>query len=170
MPPHHPAQRRTYFAALATVAATALACGGWGGPAPHEDAPAAPVHIDTVLGTWQDPSGRTIEFFDDRTFVAVGDTFGPGFGHEVPAGVVEGTWRLCSDHRGFHDWDDDAALDTGCSAMVAEGRWIALEDPDEAVEGWIDDLFFTGEGDQLQLYPWFIDVGPDEDDFYTKVD
>lgn len=125
--------------------------------------------IDTVLGVWEDGNGRTIEFREDWTFTAVGDTFGPGFGHSVSAGAFDGTWRLCADHRG-HDWEQDASVETGCDDDAVEGRWIALDAPGSAVEGWLDDVFFTGAGDELRLYPWFIDVGPDEDDFYAKAD
>lgn len=45
----HPA----HIAAISVIAVIALACGGWGGPAPHEDVPPEPVPIDTVLGVWE---------------------------------------------------------------------------------------------------------------------
>ncbi|MCD0445912.1 hypothetical protein LO763_20075 [Glycomyces sp. A-F 0318] len=87
----------------------------------------------------------------------------------MPAGTFDGTWQLCADHRGFHDWEDDEVVHVDCSTAAVEGRWIALEAPEGAVEPWLDDVFFTGADDELRLYPWFIDVGPEEDAFYEKV-
>ncbi|GAB4006353.1 hypothetical protein GCM10029992_56770 [Glycomyces albus] len=153
---------------IAFCALLVIAC-GWGLPAPLEDPPEEKVPYGDVVGLWENEKGYSIEFDDNGTFTAVGDSFGPGFGHDVPGGVFEGNWSLCPDYHGFDEETksvEEILSEPGCGE-VKEGEWIALDAPEGSVEGWVDDLIFTGD-EEIRMYPYFIDVGPDQDDFYTK--
>lgn len=155
--------RTPHIIALTLALATlTLACAGGYGAAPHEDPPGEKIAREAVLGLWEDETGRTVDFRDDGTFTATGATYGPGFGRGIPGSEFTGTWTLCDDYR-FEAYDEDGDLGQPCD-ITGVGEWINMDADDPFTEA----LIFTGSGDDVRLYPWNIDVAPEDDQFYTK--
>jgi hypothetical protein len=151
------------IALTVALAALTLACVGGYGAAPQEDPPEEKIPREYVLGLWEDETGRTIDFHDDGTFTAVGNTYGPGLGRRITAGEFTGTWALCDDYQ-FEKYDEGGTIGNRCED-TGVGEWISISAFDFA-----EPMIFTGLGDDVRMYPYNVDVSVEDDQFYVKVD
>lgn len=157
------AARPAGWARMVLAAGTVLAAAACGFAAPVQDPPADPVPYDEVVGLWENGHGATIEFREDGTYTAVGSTFGASGRIEVPAGEFDGSWRLCESIYGTLNGEE---VRSPVCAESEKGEWIVL-----GADGSLgmDNLLFT-EDEEIELYPYALEIPTHSDDYYTKAD
>ncbi|OOC55463.1 hypothetical protein NOSIN_17935 [Nocardiopsis sinuspersici] len=156
----HRLRRFRLVVLIALVSVVPLGCG-----IPYEffATPEGRILREDVIGTWENSRGQTIEFRDDHTYTALGDTFGPGEGQEVTDGRLDGTWDICD---GIEELEEQEAGDpTGfgeCTANSA-GYWVTMDSPG-TWQGYMVVSFDEG----IRLYMYTPEEGRHDDDFYTR--
>lgn len=151
------------FLPASLIAVVSISVAGCGIPAALHAHPEGRIAREDVVGTWENSQGQTIEFQEGQTYTALGDTFGPGEGQEVPNGRFDGTWELCYDIEELKKQEIGDPTGQGECTINSIGHWVSMDSPD----AWQGYMVVSFEED-IRLYLYTPGEGRHDDDFYTR--